>query len=65
MTNVRTAKTSYAVTAIEVPNEGPAKLVVRQPSGKLRRLTVKDVGRARFDAAVADFRARERRTQAA
>ena len=56
MTYVKTLKnnTRYAVTGVEL-----GKLLVRQPSGKLRRLTVKDVGRARFDAANAHFRAEQ------
>ena len=52
MTYVKTLKndTRYPVTAIE-----GGKLVARQPSGKRRLLTVKDVGRARYEAAVAHF----------
>lgn len=52
MTYVKTLKndTRYPVHAIE-----PGVLVARQPSGKIRRLSLKDVGRARYDAAVAHF----------
>lgn len=50
MTTVKTTKSTYTVEGIE-----KGALVVRQPSGKRRLLTVKDVGRARFDAAVAHF----------
>lgn len=52
MTYVKTLKnnTCYPVTAIE-----NGILVARQPSGKKRRLTLKEVGRARYDAAVAHF----------
>lgn len=50
MTTVKTTKSTYTVESIE-----KGALVVRQPSGKRRLLTVKDVGRARFDAAVAHF----------
>jgi hypothetical protein len=56
MTYVKTLKgTRYPVSAVE-----DAKLVVRQPSGKKRLLTVKDVGRPRYDAAVAHFYAEQR-----
>jgi hypothetical protein len=55
MTTVRTAKTKYTVEALSFPQSGPAALVVRAPAGKMRRLTVKDVGRARFQAAVTHF----------
>lgn len=51
MTNVTTLKgTKYKVSGLE-----GGKLVVRQPSGKRRFLGTRDTGRARFDAAVADF----------
>jgi hypothetical protein len=58
VTYVKTLKndTRYPVTAIE-----PGVLVARQPSGKIRRLTLKDVGRARYDAAVAHFYAEAKR----
>ena len=51
-TYVKTLKndTRYPVTAIENGN-----LIGRQPSGKRRVLTLKDVGRARYEAAVAHF----------
>jgi hypothetical protein len=49
-TYVKTTKTTYTVEGIE-----KGALVVRQPSGKRRLLTAKDVGRARFDAAVAHY----------
>ncbi|HZZ17169.1 MAG TPA: hypothetical protein VFE08_14540 [Candidatus Sulfotelmatobacter sp.] len=56
MTYVKTIKgTRYPVTAIE-----QGKLAVRQPSGKKRLLTVKDVGRARYDAAVAHYFSEQR-----
>jgi len=55
-THIRTAKTSYVVEAVEAPATGPHALVVRQASGKRRKLTLADVGRPRFDAAVAHFR---------
>lgn len=51
MTHVKTHKgTRYTVEGTE-----NGALVVRQPSGKRRHLTVKDVGRARYDSAVANF----------
>lgn len=56
MTNVRTPKRSYKVHSV-----ANAALVVRQDSGKIRRLTVADVGRTRYDAAVADYWAAKRR----
>jgi hypothetical protein len=40
----------YEVETIE-----NGKLVVRQPSGKRRLLSVKNVGRARYEAALAHF----------
>lgn len=55
MTTVRTVKgTKYTVEAIE-----DGQLVVRQPSGKKRKLTRADVGTARYWAAIGHFRARE------
>jgi len=54
-TTVRTAKSVYTVESIAVPVDGPARITVRQPSGKVKHLTVKEVGRTRFDAAVAHF----------
>lgn len=42
--------TRYAVEALEY-----GALVVRQPSGKKRKLTVKDVGRARYESALAHW----------
>ena len=48
--------TRYSVEAIE-----NSALVVRQPSGKKRRLTLKDVGRARYDSALAHFYAEKSR----
>lgn len=52
MTYVKTLKsdTRYPVTAIE-----NGRLVARQPSGKRKLLSVKDVGRARYESAVAHF----------
>lgn len=58
-TIIRTAKTRYEVDGIQVPANGPSCLVVRQPSGRLRRLTRTEVGRPRFDAAFADFTRRK------
>ena len=51
-TYVKTLKndTRYPVTEVVI-----GALIGRQPSGKKRRLTVKDVGRARFESAVAHF----------
>jgi len=50
-TTITTLKgTKYNVTGTE-----NGKIVVRQPSGKRRLLTVKDTGRPRFDAAVAHW----------
>lgn len=49
MTTVKTLKgTSYPVEGVK-----DGKLVVRQPSGKARYLSARDVGRARFEAAFA------------
>lgn len=53
MTNIHTAHTTYKVDCVH-----PGRIGVRQPSGKLRYLTVAEVGRARFDAAVADYLAK-------
>lgn len=60
-TTIKTARndTRYAVEGIE-----NGKLVVRQPSGKRRLLTVKEVGRARYDSAVAHFYAEQKREAA-
>ena len=61
-THVKTAKACYEVEAVAAPanGEGPVGLVVRSPAGKKRTLTVKEVGRARFDSAVAHFLASHR-----
>lgn len=64
-TTVRTAKSKYTVEGVTVPTTGPAKIVVRQPSGRVRHLGVADVGRARFDAAVTHFLAQQRAERAA
>lgn len=52
MTYVKTLKsnTRYPVTAIE-----NGILVTRQPSGRRKLLSVRDVGRARYESAVAHF----------
>jgi hypothetical protein len=56
MTTVRTVKgTVYTVDSLSLPLSGPAAIVVRQPSGKKRRLSVQDVGRARFEQAVSHY----------
>jgi hypothetical protein len=55
MTVIRTAKSVYHVASVEVPANGPAVIVARSSNGRTRRLTRKDVGRPRFDAAVARF----------
>ena len=54
MTAVKTLKTNtrYTVEAIE-----SGVLIVRQPSGKRRKLIKADVGAARYYAAVEHFRA--------
>lgn len=58
MTYVKTKNgTRYAVEAIE-----SGALVVRQPSGKRRKLTKADVGAARYWAALTHFRAAEAAT---
>lgn len=56
-TFVKTLKTNtrYPVEALEA-----GRLVVRQPSGKKRVLALKDVGRARYDAAVAHYYAQRK-----
>lgn len=61
-TYVKTFKTDtrYPVTGITV---GGA-LIARQPSGKRRLLTLADVGRPRYDAAVAHFYAEQKRKTA-
>lgn len=62
MTAVKTLKTNtrYHVEGIE-----DGALVVRQPSGKRRKLTKADVGAARYYAAIQHFRASESRQEAA
>lgn len=62
-TTIRTSKASYTVQSLSLPLSGPAAIVVRQPSGKTRKLSVRDVGRARFQAAVSHF-LREKYTEA-
>lgn len=60
MTYVKTLKTGtrYPVVAVE-----SGLLIVHQPSGKRRKLTLKDVGRPRYDAAVAHFFAEQATTE--
>lgn len=55
MTIVRTAKSRYVVEKITAPANGPVTLHVRTSGGKVRKLTRKDTGTARFNAAVANF----------
>lgn len=54
-TYIRTAKSRYTVEKIDAPANGPVTLHVRTSGGKLRKLTRKDTGTARFNAAVAAF----------
>jgi hypothetical protein len=61
VTFIRTAKSRYTVESVEAPAFGPHFLVVRQPSGKVRKLSRADVGgHARFDAARAHFLVEQR-----
>ncbi len=61
-TTIRTAKATYTVTAVTVPYPGgPAELTVTLASGRTRKLTMKDTGRPRYDAAVAHFFAEKHR----
>lgn len=55
MTIVRTAKAKYTVEKITAPASGPVTLHVRTSGGKVRKLTRKDTGTARFNAAVAHY----------
>lgn len=60
-TVIRTIKgTAYTVDSLSIPLHGPAAIIVRQPSGKKRRLSVQDVGRPRFVEAVTHYFAEER-----
>lgn len=60
MTNIKTLKgTSYPVSGLK-----DGKIIARQPSGKARYLSVADVGRARFDGAVAHYLAEQKRSRA-
>ena len=60
-TYIKTLKTDTRYPVSEVTAGGA--LVVRQPSGKKRLLTLPDVGRARYDSAVAHFFAEARRAR--
>lgn len=56
MTNIRTISgKSYTVDSLSLPLSGPAAIIVRQPSGKRRSLSVQDVGRPRFQQAVSHY----------
>ena len=57
-TYVKTLKTNTRYPVTDVAN---GVLTARQPSGKARKLTLKDVGRPRYDAAVAHFYAERKR----
>lgn len=54
ITYVRTAKSRYPVE-VRLSQSGQLLLVARQPSGKARYLTKKDVGTARFYGAIEHF----------
>lgn len=60
MTTVKTAKAQYTVEKVSAPADGPTVLHVRTSGGKVRKLTRKDTGTARFNAAVADFLSKSR-----
>jgi hypothetical protein len=63
-TTIRTIKgTAYTVDSLSLPLQGQPAIIVRQPSGKRRNLTVKDVGRARFEQAVSHY-LRDKRAEA-
>lgn len=55
MTVIRTAKSRYVVEKITAGKNGPLTMHVRTQSGKLRKLTRKETGTARFNAAIGDF----------
>lgn len=55
MTTVKTAKAKYTVEKVSAPADGPTVLHVRGANGRTRKLTRKDTGTARFNAAIADF----------
>ena len=49
---ISTGTTTYAVLSVETPVSGPAKIVARSERGSVRRFTRKQLGSARFYAAV-------------
>ncbi len=61
-TYIKTLKTDTRYPVTEITAGGA--LVVRQPSGKRRLLTLSDVGRPRYDSAVAHFFAEKKRARA-
>jgi hypothetical protein len=63
-TTIRTAKARYTVTGIECPATGPARLIVRQASGKRRFITRTEVGTTRFNGAVAHYLAAQAKRRA-
>ena len=54
-TYVRTTKARYEVQDVFLEDSGKAVILVRQPSGKTRKLYRKDVGTSRFNAATIHF----------
>jgi hypothetical protein len=69
MTVIRTKNARYAVEGIRVVSPktgkpavtGEIEILARSASGKLHHITRDRVGRPRFDAAVADYLARQKR----
>lgn len=61
MTNIRTARAVYQVESV-----APGVIIARHKAtnGKRRYLTLADVGRARWEAAIADYWASQHRAEA-
>jgi hypothetical protein len=55
MTRIKTKNSVYPVSGVRVEPNGSTTIIAVQPSGKKRYLTRKDVGSARWYAALADF----------
>jgi hypothetical protein len=63
VTTINTGKAVFTVVGIDAPSVGKHTLKVRDKSGKLRRYGIAELGRAKYDGAVADYLASQRRAR--
>jgi hypothetical protein len=55
MTVIRTSRGVWTIKAVHVVRNGPIAIAARSAAGSTRLIFRKDVGRPRFDAAVAHW----------